>query len=193
MDVETIIPVFRALADPIRLQLVALIANGERCNAELAAELAVSPATVSHHLKVLRAAGLLRERREPPFIYVELDHTELRRAVMAVADKKSTGKLEAGDQRAKVIATFFDGDTLREIPAKRSKKEIVFEEILRRLPPADGYPEPRLNELITRHHDDFCTIRRELIIGRYMTRERGHYKLAPRGQAVVATAPVARD
>lgn len=187
MEIEAIIPVFRALSDPVRLQLVGLIASGERCNAELAVELAVSPATISHHLKVLRGAGLLSERREPPYIYVELDQKALRRAVMAVADKKSASKLTAGDQRAKVLDTFFDGDTLVAIPAKRSKKEIVFEEILRRLPPpsGDSYTERQLSKLIERHHSDFCTIRRELIMGRYMTRDRARYKFAPRGLAVL--------
>jgi DNA-binding transcriptional ArsR family regulator len=185
MDVSEIVPVFRALADPVRLQLVGLIAGGERCNAELAAELGVSPATVSHHLKVLRRAGLLRERRESPYVFIELDDKALRRAVKAVADKKTTSKLTAKDQRSKVISTFFEGDTLRAIPAKRSKKEIVFEEILRRLPPAESYTERQLSKLIERHHSDFCTIRRELIMGRYMTRERGRYRLAPRGMAVV--------
>jgi DNA-binding transcriptional ArsR family regulator len=189
MDVESIVPVFKALADPLRLRLVGSIADGERCNAELAAELGVTPATVSHHLKVLREAGLLRERREAPFIYVELDQEALRRAVMAVADRKRTRTLTAGDQRAKVIETFFDGDTLLSIPAKRSKKEIIFEEILRRLPAPrsdDSYTERQLSKHIERHHSDFCTIRREFIMGRYMTRDRGRYRLTPKGEAVVA-------
>lgn len=190
MNVESIVPVFKALADPLRLRLVGSIADGERCNAELAAELGVAPATVSHHLKVLREAGLLRERREAPYVYVELDHEALRQAVMAVADRKSTRTLRsAGDPRAKVIETFFDGDTLLSIPAKRSKKEIIFEEILRRLPPprSDGsYTERQLSKHIERHHSDFCTIRREFIMGRYMTRDRGRYRLTPKGEAVVA-------
>lgn len=188
MNVEEIVPVFRALADPIRLQLVGLIAAGERCNAELAAELDVAPATVSHHLKVLRGAGLLRERKEAPYVYVELDDKALRKAVMAVADKKATSKLKGQDQRSKVLESFFEGETLVAIPSKRSKKEIVFEEILRRLPAAESYTERQLSKYIERHHSDFCTIRREFIMGRYMTRESGRYRLAPRGQAIVAGA-----
>ena len=162
----------------------------ERCNAELAAELGVSPATVSHHLKVLRGAGLVRERRQSPFVYVELDHMALRRAVMTVADKKKASKLTARDERTKVLQTFFDGDRLLAIPAKRSKKDIVFEEILRRIPPptGDGYTENKLNKLIMKHFDDYCTVRREFIMGRYMTRERGRYRLAPRGLTVAASA-----
>lgn len=188
MDVEKIVPVFKALADPVRLQLVGMIAAGERCNAELAVELAVSPATVSHHLKVLRKAGLIKERRESPYLYVVLDHEALRDAVMVVADKKSATRLTARDRRSKVIETFFDGDRLLAIPAKRSKKEIVFEELLRRLPPPknDSYTERQLSKLIERHHSDFCTIRREFIMCRYMTRDNGRYQLAPRGLAVVS-------
>lgn len=188
MDIDKIVPVFRALADPVRLQLVGLIAGGERCNAELAAELGVAPATVSHHLKVLRRAGLLRERKQAPFVHVQLDDQALRRAVKAVADKKATSKLTVGDQRAKVLATFFDGDKLVAFPAKRSKKDIVIEEILRRLPRAESYTEHQLSRLIERHHLDYCTIRRELVMGRYMTRERGRYRLSPHGQAVVESA-----
>ena len=188
MDVDDIVPVFRALSDPVRLRLVGLIAGGERCNAELAAELDVAPATVSHHLKVLRAAGLLRERKEAPFVHVALDDQALRRAVMVVADKKSTSKLTAGDQRAKVLATFFEGEKVLALPTKRSKKNIVIEEILRRLPRAETYTERQLNRLITRHHEDFCTIRREFIMGRYMTRARGRYRLAERGRHVVGEA-----
>ena len=189
MDVEKIVPVFKALADPVRLQLVGMIASGERCNAELAAELGVTAATVSHHLKVLRAAGLLRERKESPYVYVELDHRALKKAVMVVADKKATSKLTGRDQRSKVLDAFFEGERLLAIPSKRSKKEIVFEEILRRLPPAETYTERQLSKHIERHHSDFCTIRREFIMCRYMTREAGRYRLAQRGQAVVAAAP----
>ena len=186
MDIDKIIPVFKALADPVRLQLVGLIAGGERCNAELSAELGVSPATVSHHLKVLRAAGLLEERKEPPYVHVSLDDRALHRAVMAVADRKATSKLTATDERTKVLANFFDGDRLLALPAKRSKKDIVIQELLRRLPPADSYTERQLNRLIQRHHSDFCTIRREFIMGRYMTRDRGRYRLAPHGVTVRA-------
>jgi ArsR family transcriptional regulator len=56
---------FKALSDPARLRLLSLIAScGEVCACELVDAVGVSQPTVSHHLKVLHAAGLLeRERR----------------------------------------------------------------------------------------------------------------------------------
>jgi DNA-binding transcriptional ArsR family regulator len=55
--------VFQAIADPTRRRLLDLLREGERTPGRLAAEFAVSRPAVSQHLRVLRRAGLLRERR----------------------------------------------------------------------------------------------------------------------------------
>jgi ArsR family transcriptional regulator len=52
---------FKALGDPVRLRLLSLIASrpgGEACVCEISAIFDVSQSTISHHLKLLRAAGL---------------------------------------------------------------------------------------------------------------------------------------
>jgi ArsR family transcriptional regulator len=57
---------FKALSDPVRLRLLSLIAsrpNGEACACELLPICDVLQPTVSHHLKILRDAGLLLSRR----------------------------------------------------------------------------------------------------------------------------------
>jgi DNA-binding transcriptional ArsR family regulator len=56
--------VFEALADPTRLRLVELLAEGERSAGELASAFTVSRPAVSRHLRVLREAGLVRARSE---------------------------------------------------------------------------------------------------------------------------------
>lgn len=59
---ESMARVFAALADPIRLRLLSLIATsaeGEVCACDLVAPVGKSQPTVSHHLKVLREAGLV--------------------------------------------------------------------------------------------------------------------------------------
>ena len=61
----------------------------------------------------------------------------------------------------------------------------MFEEILRRLPKREVYSERELSRMLERFNEDFCTIRRELIMGRYMERDRQRYRLAPRGRTVV--------
>ena len=62
---------FAVLADPTRLRLLSLIAaQGESCAAcDLVAPMGVSQPTVSHHLKVLREAGLVESRKEGRWVY----------------------------------------------------------------------------------------------------------------------------
>ncbi|MEY9214820.1 ArsR/SmtB family transcription factor [Thermobifida halotolerans] len=63
---ERIADTLRALADPTRLRLLTMLLNapsGEACVQDLATPLATSQPTVSHHLKILAAAGLVRRDR----------------------------------------------------------------------------------------------------------------------------------
>lgn len=63
---------FKALADPVRLQLLSSVASragGEACVCDISAGVEVSQPTISHHLKVLRDAGLLTSRRRASWVY----------------------------------------------------------------------------------------------------------------------------
>ncbi|REE99986.1 ArsR/SmtB family transcription factor [Thermomonospora umbrina] len=67
--------VFKALADPVRLRLLNLIASaagGEACVCDLTGPFEVSAPTISHHLKVLRQAGLIKGERRGTWVYYRL-------------------------------------------------------------------------------------------------------------------------
>jgi ArsR family transcriptional regulator len=69
---EDLTPVLKALADPVRLRLLSLIASragGEACVCDLTGKFDVSQPTISHHLKVLREAGLLTSERRASWVY----------------------------------------------------------------------------------------------------------------------------
>lgn len=62
----------KALADPVRLRLLSVVAShtgGEACVCDISAGITVSQPTVSHHLKVLRNAGLLASERRGSWVY----------------------------------------------------------------------------------------------------------------------------
>lgn len=62
----------KALADPVRLRLFSAIAShagGEACVCDISTGIDVSQPTVSHHLKVLRDAGLLTSQRRSSWVY----------------------------------------------------------------------------------------------------------------------------
>jgi ArsR family transcriptional regulator, arsenate/arsenite/antimonite-responsive transcriptional repressor len=79
---------FRVLGEPSRLQLLSLIAaqpSGEVCGCELVEVLGLSQPTVSHHLKVMYAAGILTKERRGNWIYYRIvpDRIALLRQVLA--------------------------------------------------------------------------------------------------------------
>src|SRR5215213_6463641 len=69
---EQVAPLLKALADPVRLRLVSLIAagaNGEACVCDLNVAFDLTQATISHHLKVLHSAGLLDRDKRGVWVY----------------------------------------------------------------------------------------------------------------------------
>jgi len=188
--VDEMVALFKALADPTRLRLAALIVDRARCGQDLASELGISTGTVSHHLRVLRDAGLVRESRQPPFSFFELDLGALQQALKAVSSKKVVREFADDDPRSseerKVLRTFFDGPRLVAMPAPRKKKQMILEEILRRIPRRKEYEERELSRYIETIFEDYCTVRREWIMGRYMVRENGTYRLTDLGREVVS-------
>lgn len=61
---EEIVAVLKALADPNRLRIFDLLMQGDTCNCELNETLGLTPNLLSHHLRVLREAGLVLNRRD---------------------------------------------------------------------------------------------------------------------------------
>ncbi|MDM7937407.1 MAG: metalloregulator ArsR/SmtB family transcription factor [Cyanobium sp. CZS 48M] len=62
----------KALADPLRLQVIEALGGGERCVCDLTADLGLAQSKLSFHLKVLKEAGLLADRQEGRWIYYRL-------------------------------------------------------------------------------------------------------------------------
>ena len=75
-------PVFKALGDPVRLRLVSLIGardGGEVCVCDLTSAFELSQPTISHHLRVLREAGLIDSERRGTWVYYRLVPAALER------------------------------------------------------------------------------------------------------------------
>lgn len=64
---------FRCLGDPTRLLLLTALARGERCVCDLASSSGASPSAVSHQLRLLRAARLVRARKQGKHVFYRLD------------------------------------------------------------------------------------------------------------------------
>jgi DNA-binding transcriptional ArsR family regulator len=72
-DVQSVADVFKLLGDPTRVRLLDALALGERCVSDLASLLGLSESAVSHQLRLLRGARLVRVRRTGRLAYYTVD------------------------------------------------------------------------------------------------------------------------
>ena len=69
---EQVAPLLKALADPVRLRLLSIVAShvgGEACVCDLLPHFELSQPTISHHLKVLHEAGLLEREKRGTWVF----------------------------------------------------------------------------------------------------------------------------
>jgi ArsR family transcriptional regulator len=64
---------FHALSDETRLRIVAMLADGERCVCDLTGALDAAQSRLSFHLKTLKTAGVVRDRRAGRWVYYALN------------------------------------------------------------------------------------------------------------------------
>jgi ArsR family transcriptional regulator, arsenate/arsenite/antimonite-responsive transcriptional repressor len=84
---DELIQLLEAARDPIRLQLVALLGDGNRMSVnEIASQFRLSRPAVSHHLKVLKTAGIVRSEKSGQKVYYWLDRDRLVAGLRELAD-----------------------------------------------------------------------------------------------------------
>ncbi len=86
----------RALADPIRREILELLKRGRLSAGEIAERFPVTAASISRHLSVLKDAGLIRDTREGKYIYYDLNASVLEEILLWIADLKGENNDDQG-------------------------------------------------------------------------------------------------
>ena len=87
----------KALADPIRREILNLLKKGRMPAGEITAQFSVAAPAISRHLSVLKEADLIRDTREGKFIYYEINTSVLEETMLWLADLKGDGGHAAGE------------------------------------------------------------------------------------------------
>ena len=72
----------RCIGDPTRLQIVRLLAKGERCVGELTSVLNKEQSLISHHLRALKECSIVKERQEAQKVYYKLANARLAKLII---------------------------------------------------------------------------------------------------------------
>lgn len=167
------VTILKTVADETRLAILALLAEGDSYVERIAAGLSLTPATVCYHLKKLESVGLVSAHRTQFYQIYTLNHTLLDLPLGAFLSKPQPDADKL--YRDKVWQSFFVGGRLTRIPAQLKKREIVLGKIAEAFAADRSYTETEVNEILTRYHEDYCTLRREMIACGFLKREHETY------------------
>jgi ArsR family transcriptional regulator, arsenate/arsenite/antimonite-responsive transcriptional repressor len=109
----------QALAEPNRARIIGLLGHGEHCVCDVGDALGLSTALVSHHLRSLRANGLLRERRAGKWVYYSLDAERIAEVRDALVEMLTPGDAAAASCLCSDCGTpraTYDDDPMTELP-----------------------------------------------------------------------------
>ncbi|MBQ4551499.1 MAG: metalloregulator ArsR/SmtB family transcription factor [Clostridia bacterium] len=173
------IALLKCLADKSRLQILKSLAIEDMYVERLAERLNLTAPTISFHLKKLQEAGAVSSYKNQYYTMYSLKKEVFEVRLMDILQEKSAEaemQQERDRQyRQKVIDTFFEYGKLKAIPAQRKKRRIVLEEIVKDFEMSRRYDEKEVNLIIAAYHDDFCTLRREMIMEGLMQRDHQIY------------------
>jgi len=160
--------VFGALGDETRLKMVAFLARRPHYGEELAEYLGVRAATVSHHLRRLREAGLVESQRETPYIRYALrpDGLDAAKDFLAsgVEAAARIGLPEEDELAEDIVAQWTDDEgQLREIPRGKRSRAVVLRWVAHHLDRSRLYPERELRLILLRLSHEPDTLRDELV------------------------------
>jgi ArsR family transcriptional regulator len=86
------VDVFKALADPTRLKILECVKDGEKCICEIIPYTKKSQPNVSQHLKILRTAGLIEERKEGTYLFIKVSTKQIYTVIESIKNLKKLNR-----------------------------------------------------------------------------------------------------
>jgi hypothetical protein len=181
-----VLQLFKALADDTRFGMYALLLQGEQSVSRLAEALQISEPTTSHHLGKLRKVGLVTMRASGTHRLYSLDSSRVKylKTMVGHIDSLDMSPDEADDtawiesldisvEDRKVFKDYFANRRLTQIPTKQKKLLVVLQWLTTKFEAGREYSEREVNAIVSEIHDDYATLRRNLIEFGFLRRERG--------------------
>ncbi len=179
MTEQQALALFKCLADRSRLQILKSLAQEDMYVERLAERLGLTPPTISFHLKKLADAGAVTSYKTQYYTMYALKKDVFMTTILdLIREKSDEAELQRQRDEAyrkKVLDSFFEYGKLKAIPTQKKKERIVLEELVKAFEFGLTYSEREVNIILADYHDDFCTLRRDMIGEKLMGREMQTY------------------
>lgn len=163
------------LLEPNRLMVAGSLVGAARTTEQVADHTGLGPVEVLAAIGDLRAAGLVEANGSAYLLPMEMLHQ------IAAAQRNTAPPMDPfigygmTDDERRVLARFFEGRTLTEIPTGRSNRLVVLERLCLEFDVGQRYTEPEVNNVLTAFHPDTATLRRYLVDEDLLDRDTEHY------------------
>lgn len=201
-DFERMLTFFKIMGNENRLRIVGMLAGGGCTVRELAERLHLKEPTVSEHLTMLRELGIVTYTQRGNFRVYAFDPEPLRLlskevlsqerlaawAPPAHADQPASLDITAplaDEAQQAILRRYLKAGRLTQIPNQRRNLLIILKWLSRLFAEGERYTEREVNEAIKRYHEDYATLRRELIDFHFMDRANNIYWRTPETEPVI--------
>ncbi len=173
------VQLFKCLADRSRLQILKSLAIEDMYVERLAERLALTPSTVSFHLKKLADSGAVRSYKNQYYtMYAlcrEVFDADILDIITQTSDEADLQEQREAEYRQRVLQNFFVYGKLKSIPTQRKKERIILEEMAKAFTKDRIYTEREVNIILADFYDDFCTLRRDMVAEQILDRDKNGY------------------
>ena len=168
-------------ADPSKLKLLAAVCDEPLPLHTLARAAGLSETEAMRQIGRLKEAGLLSETFASDGFRWQYQPKALFEALATLRQEAKPAGLsdEWTAEEAKVLGDFFVGSRLKTIPAQRKKRDIALRYLAQQLELGRTYTEQEINFNLLNFHEDYATLRREMVDTKLMRRENGIYERLP--------------
>jgi hypothetical protein len=181
-EIAEMVRVLKALADATRLKILGLLSERELSVGSIAQALRLTEPTISHHLGRLADVDLVTMTKLGNTHAYALNDTNLRRFqkhfdVTPLEEQTAVEVLtEVDAETQRILKSFIVGGRLVKIPEMLKKRRVILRWLVEQLDPVQEYTEKEINAFLHKFHEDFATLRRELIGNQLMPRQDSIYR-----------------
>lgn len=154
--------ILKVLADESRLKIIGILLKKDSYSEYLAYKLNLSTPTVTYHMNKLKKAGIVKATKIQHYIIYSLNYDVMNMSIETLI-KSATTVDDTRTYEEKVIESFFEYGKLKQIPAQQKKREIVMAYIASNFELNKIYSELEVVAALLKIHDDYITIKRDLI------------------------------
>lgn len=156
------VAVFKALADDSRLKIISILLKQDSYAQYLAEKLNLTAPTVTYHMEKLEKCGLVFSTKIQHYIIYSINREIMDTQIGALIES-AIAYADTTTYEERVIESFFEYGRLKTIPTQLKKREIVIGYIASKFELGRIYSEKELVSEIIEMHDDYCTLKRDLI------------------------------